>query len=313
MIDTTGLHPELAAIAPHLPDLALDDPLAARAAGRALVEQAMAGAPPLDLSGIERQEIEVAAPDGPVAVTVYRPAGVQEPAAVINIHGGGFVMGDREAIEAQCVSWARELGIAVLNPEYGLAPERPCPGALEDCYAVLQWAAAGDFDAGRLAVAGSSAGACIAAGVALMARDRGGPSLAFQMLGCPVTDDRADTDSAMRFTDTPVWNREKVLQSWDLYAGKDRRHLGDHGAPARVEDLSGLPPTFVLVAGLDPLRDEGIGYAQRLIEAGVPTELHVVPDVCHGFTSLPGTRSTEFAGVQTVALGRALTRVPQGS
>ncbi|ETA04644.1 alpha/beta hydrolase [Gordonia alkanivorans] len=308
MIDTTGLHPELAAIAPHLPDLALDDPVAARAAGRALVEQASAGAPPLDLSGVVCEEIEVAAPDGPVAVTVYRPVGVDKPAAVINIHGGGFVMGDRESIEAQCVSWTRELGIAVVNPDYGLAPERPCPGALEDCYATLRWAddRANGFDVDRLAVAGSSAGACIAAGVALMARDRGGPSLAFQMLGCPVTDDRATTESAMRFTDTPVWNRAKVVQSWNLYAGNDRRHLGSYGAPARVDDLSGLPPSFVLVAGLDPLRDEGIAYAQRMIDAGVPTELHVAPDVCHGFTSLPGSRSAHFAAVQTTALARAL-------
>ena len=309
--DLTGILPELAGLVPYLPDLALDDPVAARRAGAELVRRAAAAAGPVDTSGLGVTELHVPVPGGPdVAVTRYAPTGCAGPLpAVVVVHGGGFVMGDRAAVERECVALARTLGAVVLNPEYRLAPEHPAPAAVEDVHAVLVSAAADpDVDPARIAVVGSSAGAGIAAGAALAARERGGPALALQVLDNPALDDRLTTPSSRQFTATPMWDRRKCEQMWDLYLGPDRGDdVAPFAVPARAEDLGGLPPTYVMTAQYDPLRDEGLDYARRLLEAGVPVELHCVPGAFHGFTALPAEVSRRALAWRTDALARALT------
>jgi acetyl esterase/lipase len=163
-------------------------------------------------------------------------------------------------------------------------------------------------DVDRVAVAGSSAGACLAAAVALLARDRSGPTIRFQHLVIPAFDDRLDTPSMRAFTDTPMWNRERAEASWRMYLGAG--HDGDvpvYAAPARASDLSGLPPAYIAVSELDPLRDEGIAYASALLAAGVSVELHVFPGAFHGSTIVTtaaiSQRQIEEAAI---ALRRAL-------
>src|SRR5215213_510683 len=204
--DLTGIEPELAAFVPHLPDLALDDVPAARAAGVELVRRAAAAAGPPDPSGLTTSEITIPVPRGPpLLVSLYEPSdppveGTARPAVVV-VHGGGFVMGDRASMDKECMKLARTLGVVVANPEYRLAPEHAAPAAFDDVHALLvALAARDDVDASRMAVVGSSAGAAIAAGAALAIRERGGPSLVLQVLDNPALDDRLTSVSAQRFT-----------------------------------------------------------------------------------------------------------------
>ena len=202
----------------------------------------------------------------------------------------------------------------VVSVEYRLAPEHPFPAPLHDCYSALVFLAseaeALGVDPDRLAVAGASAGGGLAAGTALFARDQGGPSLCFQMLQIPELDDRLETPSMQAFTETPMWNRPLAEQSWRAYlgawpAGAD---VSPYAAPARAEDLSGLPPAYVSTGEMDPLRDEGIHYGLRLLQAGVSVELHQFPGTFHG-SSLVSTAAvsvrarTEAATVLRRALG----------
>jgi len=168
-------------------------------------------------------------------------------------------------------------------------------------------------DASRVAIAGSSAGGGLSAGVALMARDRGGPPICFQFLGIPELDDRLDTPSMKAFTDTPVWNRPNAVLSWRYYlgalAGSD--DIPIYAAPARATDLSGLPPTYISTNEYDPLRDEGIDYAVRLMQAGVNTELHCFPGTWHGSSMIVTAQVSQRAGRETLAvLAKALHPAP---
>ena len=230
-------------------------------------------------------------PDGApeVAVRVYAPSDRPSPVpAVLHIHGGGFFGGSVDLEHGGSVRTASELGVVVVSVEYRLAPENPFPSGLEDCYAALTWlhghAADLGVDAGRIAVSGGSAGGGLTAGLTLLARDRGGPAIAFQCLMIPELDDRLDTPSMQRFTDTPMWHRSAAERSWRWYLG-DAYGTGDvspYAAPARAADLSGLPPAYVTTMEFDPLRDEGITYALRLLQAGVSVELHSFPGTFHG-------------------------------
>jgi acetyl esterase len=163
----------------------------------------------------------------------------------------------------------------VLSVDYRLAPKHPYPAAVEDCYAALAWLAGAATELGvdpdRIAVYGDSAGGGLAAAVALLARDRGGPRLAMQFLGIPELDDRLETPSMTAYVDTPVWNRPRAEVSWAYYLGDaikpGSRDVPAYAAPARATDLTGLPPAFITVCQFDPLRDEGIAYA-----SGSPTQ-----------------------------------------
>jgi acetyl esterase/lipase len=285
---TCAYDPELAAALTLIPTLSLDDVEAARAAQRewrATIDG--------DIDGIEKLEIAdrlvSADADSPeVAVRVYSPFACEPPApSVLYIHGGGFVLGSVDDDHAQAAAMALEVGAIVVSVDYRLAPEHPYPAGLQDCYAALRWmeqnAEGLGIDADRIAVAGSSAGGALAAGVTLLARDRHGPHLCFQMLNQPVLDDRLETPSMTEFVDTPVWNRPSAALSWRYYLGESRRETPDHyAAPGRADDLSGLPPAYVALAQFDPLRDEGIAYAARLLRSSVATEFHVFPGTFHG-------------------------------
>ncbi|MCC6380934.1 MAG: alpha/beta hydrolase, partial [Dehalococcoidia bacterium] len=195
-----------------------------------------------------------------------------------------------------------------------LAPENPHPAPVEECYAGLVWtvahAAELGIDAARLAIGGPSAGSGLAAGTALMARDRGGPAIAFQMLIYPMLDDRNVTPSSHLETAPGVWDRETNVSAWKALLGEaaGTEAASPYAAPARAADFSGLPPAFIDVGTADLFCDEDIAYAQRLMQAGVPTELHVYPGAFHGFDGMaPNARVTIAAkALRTAALQRAL-------
>ena len=228
-----------------------------------------------------------------VSLLICRPAGVTAPLpAVYHTHGGGMIMGDNRVGILPLLDWAQELRIAVVSVEYRLAPECPHPGPVEDCYAGLAWtaehAAEVGLDPDRIVVAGASAGGGLAAALALMARDRGGPHLAGQLLMCPMLDDRNDTPSAWQMAGRGVWDHTANETGWSALLGDARGgpDVSPYAAPARAEDLSGLPPAFIDVGSAETFRDEDVAYASRIWQAGGIAELHVWPGGFHGFTMI---------------------------
>jgi acetyl esterase/lipase len=194
------------------------------------------------------------------------------------IHGGGMFLGSAATEDARCADWSAELGVTVVAVDYRLAPEHPYPAPLEDCFTALAWCAGRST---RVVVAGASAGGGLAAGLCLLARDRGGPAIAAAHLYYPMLDDRHQTPSARELADTVVWNRRLAHLAWASYL--DGRPADGLAAPARAADLSGLPPTTVDTAELDLFRDEDAEYARRLHAAGVDTRFDLVPAAVHGF------------------------------
>jgi acetyl esterase/lipase len=284
---TYAFDPEIAAVVSLLPDLPGDDPWAIRAAMSEMIAQF----PPPDTTGVQIEDRQIHGRDGDPAVPIriYRPEQRSAPAAVYNVHGGGFIAGDLDTEHAFNVRHARELGVVVVSVDYRLAPETPFPGGLEDVYAGLVWTAAHadelGIDPGRIVIQGTSAGGGLCAALALLARDRGGPHIAFQLLSVPELDDRLITASMTDFTDTPLWNRPRAVLSWDCYLGPGRAGTADvpiYAAPARATELAGLPPAYVSVMHFDPLRDEGVAYALAMLAAGVSVELHLFPGTFHG-------------------------------
>jgi acetyl esterase/lipase len=271
---------------------------------------------PEDRDDVTKEDRKVPGRDGDPEVTlrIYRPKiTTAEPRpCVYEIHGGGFMMGNIEMMDGWCQKAAAELEAVVVSVEYRLAPETPFPGGLEDCYAGLAWthenAESLGVDATRIAIAGQSAGGGLAAGLALLARDRGGPPICFELLEIPEIDDRLETASMKAFTDTPLWNRPNAVWSWKHYLGPD--HSGDvspYAAPARAKDLTNLPPAYVSTMEFDPLRDEGIEYALRLLQSGVSVELHSYPGTFHGSSLMPGAEVSRRGAAEVMnALARAL-------
>jgi acetyl esterase/lipase len=302
---------ELAGVVPLLPTGVLDDPLLARAGMDLLMATLDVK---IDTSALDIDDIRVPGPEGApdVAVRVYkRRERAADGAGLIYIHGGGFVVGNLETEHAGAVHIATELDVVVVSIDYRLAPEDPFPAGLEDCYAGLLWthdhADELGVDRDRIGVIGGSAGGGLAAGLALLARDRGGPSLCFQFLGIPELDDRLDTPSMRQFTDTPLWNRPSAEVSWRWYLGEHNGEVSPYAAPARSTDLAGLPPAFISTMEFDPLRDEGITYAMRLLEAGVSVELHQYPGTFHGSSLVTTASVSRRQAVELIdVLGRGL-------
>ncbi|MCP2266960.1 alpha/beta hydrolase [Promicromonospora thailandica] len=271
--------------------------------------------------GAERRDVGTTAPDGgPVALTVLRPArrapGVLAP-AVLWLHGGGMVMGDRFSQIDVPLDWLERFGAVVVTVDYRLAPEHPAPAGVEDGYRALCWLAehAGELgvDPARLVVAGVSAGGGVAAGVTLLARDRGGPRVAAQVLSCPMLDHRDDTTSSHQYAGGPAtWTREQNAFGWAALLGEGHEGGRDgvlpYASPAVAEDLSGLPPTFVDVGSAEVFRDEDVRYASRIWAAGGDAELHVWPGGFHGFdVAVPAARlSVAARSARTAWLARAL-------
>lgn len=317
------MDPELADAADRIPHNDIGDPVAARERFEAMLAAVRAGG---GMPADERVHVEDSTVPGPpgaleVAVRIYRPTGVSGPRpGFVMCHGGGFILGNLDSEHPKCLSLAAETGFVVVSVDWRRAPEHPFPAGLEDCYAVLRWTADHSeqlgIDPDRIGVGGSSSGGCFAAAVALMSRDRGGPRVSFQWLVYPALDDRCESVSARSRTEGPGWTSGNCLAMWSHYLGPDRTDVSPYAAPARAADLSGLPPAYVLVAELDPLRDEGLDYAARLLRAGVPVELQCYPGAFHGFEMLvPGAAISRRAYAEQIAAAGRLgaAAVPAGA
>ncbi len=230
-------------------------------------------------------------PDGDVPVRVYRPVEGGDPLpVVVYFHGGGWVICDLDTHDGTCRALANGVNAVVVSVDYRLAPEHKFPAAAEDAYEVTSWVAAHADELGvepsRLAVAGDSAGGNLAAVVALMARDRGGPAITFQLLVYPVTNHSFDTDSYRENADGYFLHRASMEWYWRQYLADERDGANPYASPLRVEDARGLPPGMVITAEFDPLRDEGEAYGRKLAEAGVPFDVRRYDGVFHGFFSM---------------------------
>ena len=242
---------------------------------------------------VEVSDMEPRAGGPPVRVRFYRPTGYEPKPILLWLHGGAFAYGFAEIDDDLCTRLAEDSGFAIASPNYRLSPEHPFPAAFNDSYGTLLWLTANaprlGLDMSSVAVGGSSAGAALAAGVCLRARDEGGPAVHQQILICPVVDDRLQTLSMQRYTNAPCFTRDAAELMWQRYLGIGVVDSPRYAAPGRERDLSGLPPAYVLTAEDDPLRDEGIDYAVRLLAAGNHTELHHVPGTFHSFDSIVPT------------------------
>ncbi|MEU2093150.1 alpha/beta hydrolase [Nocardia beijingensis] len=295
------LDPELEAAVSFFPPADLSNPGIAR---KHLAELASA-IPVPDIAGMSIENRTVPG-DVEVPIRIYRPRRT-EGGVLVWLHGGGFVMGDLDTEHPWATLLANDSGVTVISVGYRLAPEHPFPAAHDDIYAVLTWtvehATELGVDPARIAIGGHSAGAGLATAVALRARDEQGPPIRFQLLNQPVLDDRQLTWSARAFTDTPFVTRAKVAQMWQHYLAATP--ATPYAAPARAEDLSGLPPAYIATAEYCPNRDEDIEYALRLLRAGVPVELHQWPGTFHGSQAI---RSAGVSQRQSAELAAVLRR-----
>lgn len=221
---------------------------------------------------------------GPVRLRVHRPATGEPTSVVLLLHGGAFVGGDALTEHARSLRYVAETGCAVVSPEYGLAPELPYPAALDDCASALAWAAEELGTDVPVVVGGVSAGAALAAGLGLRVRDLGGPVIAALLLLFPVLDDRLATTSMRRYTDTPVWDAGNSALMWRDYLGGGPADA--YAAPARAGSLDGLPPTYLAIAEVDPLRDEALDFARRLLDDEVTVDVRLWASTVHVFDQL---------------------------
>lgn len=289
----------------------------------ALAENPAIQPPPLsaEAASIERQERFAPGRGGAPAVRmlVYTPPGeaAGRRPGYLYIHGGGFVLGTPEMMDQTIRELVADLGCIVVSVDYRLAPETRFPGPVEDCYAALSWlhdqADALGVDPSRIAIGGESAGGGHAAALAIYARDLGEIPVCFQLLEYPMLDDRTgSTAEPHPYCGEFVWTPANNRFGWSALLGvaPGGPQVPAHAVPARVADLSGLPPAFILVGSIDLFLEENLEYARRLTRAGVPTELHVIPGGFHGF----GVAGPQAPLVQTAfrltrqALARAFTQ-----
>jgi acetyl esterase/lipase len=257
-------------------------------AGREMYRMMQPVATDIEVGKVENRT--VSGPGGAIPVRIYTPKGTGPFPIFMNFHGGGWVIGDLDTADSQCRDVCNLAQCVVVSVDYRLAPEHRFPAAAEDCYAATAWAAreakALNGDANRLAVGGDSAGGNLAAVVSLMARDRNGPKLVFQLLVYPVTDARFDTPSYRTNADGYLLTRTAMEWFWNHYAPTEKDRTNPYAAPLAAKDLTKLPPAMVLTAEFDPLRDEGEAYAKRLKEAGVRTEMIRYDGLIHGFFAM---------------------------
>ncbi|MBU8867778.1 alpha/beta hydrolase [Paenarthrobacter aromaticivorans] len=228
--------------------------------------------------------VERSSDGGLVPVRIYRPENyVKGSAAIFFIHGGGMTLGNLDYEHGLAVKLCEELGILVVSTGYRKAPEHPHPAQLEDCYSSLSWMASNattlGFDPRRLAVYGGSAGGNLALSTSLKARDMKYPQIAYTMAPYPMVDHRNALPSTFEVTEIGVWDRRTNIEAWSWFLG--HQEPDGYAAPLHAVSLTGLPPTFIDVGTHDLFRDEDIALVQRLIAAGVPTELHVYPGAYH--------------------------------
>jgi len=253
-------------------------------------------------------------PHGPIPLRVYRPAGAAAgPLPVlVYYHGGGWVIGDLDSHDVLCRQLANGSGCAVVAVDYRMGPEHRFPGAVDDCIAATRWvrdnAASLGVDPARLAVGGDSAGGNLAAVVAIAARDAGDPPIAFQLLIYPATDQRRIAPSHTTNAQGYLLTADSMRYYHDHYIDDPKHDLDWRASPLLAPDLSRLPPSLVLVAGYDPLRDEGVQYAQRLSESGSRATLVSFERQIHGFVTMGRVldEANEAVAMCADALRRAL-------
>jgi acetyl esterase len=254
-------------------------------------------------------------PAGPIPVRVYWPpeTGAAPSPVVVFLHGGGWVVGDLDTYDGTARQHAVGAGALVVSVDYRLAPEHPFPAAVDDVWAATRWAAEHAAELGadprRLAIAGDSAGGNLAAVVALLARDAGGPPIRFQLLWYPATTWDTSLPSFTENADAPILALDAVAEFSRWYAhGQDLTNPPATLVPGRAVDLSGLAPAYIAVAGYDPLRDDGVRYGELLAAAGVPVEVHNAETLVHGYLGYAGVvpAATDAVERGLGALRRAL-------
>lgn len=253
------------------------------AEARALLNNMMK---PRTTEGVSVTKKQIGSPEGDITVYIYQPENApQDSPGLLWIHGGGYIMGNADTNDF-AGDIAKELNATVVSVDYRLAPEHPFPAGLHDSHAALLWmvdnAKELGIDTSRVAIGGDSAGAGMTAGLALYNRDKNGPEIALQLLIYPMLDNLHDTPSGS-VEDYPVWNRTTSFNAWEMYLnGTPGAKASPYASASRAKDVSGLPKTFITIGAVDLFRDEAIDYAQRLMAAGVPTQLAVFPGVYHG-------------------------------
>lgn len=300
------LDPELAAMAVMMPRFDITDIPGARATERALVREMRRAPRAGGRAAVQVDELSCPRADGtPLGLRRYAPEARrgrdQLSPCLLFIHGGSFVTGGLHSEDDRCEMYASRSECVVIAVDYRLAPEHRFPAALDDCWLALEWVAGGAADLGidtqRLAVGGLSAGGALAASVAAMALDRNGPELRLQMLLFPALDVAAQRTANARFAEAPVLDAATASAMWPLYLGSGAagNKLPRYASPADRPRLRGLPPAYICVAEVDPLRDEAMRYGQRLLADEVPLDLRLWSRTFHSFDSFAATKIGQLA------------------
>ena len=287
-----------------------DDPPLARRIDDELLAELAQQLPP---TAVTLEERTIPGTDGDIPIVIYQPPKGAPRPGLLWIHGGGYISG-KARDDHNCITFAEHAGCTVVSVDYRLAPEATYKESVADCFGALCWLAEHAEELGvdrqHLAVGGASAGGGLSAGLALYNRDRVGPALVLQLLIYPMMDDRHITPSSREITFERVWNHDVSQKAWRMYLGGEygTEQVSPYAAAARATDLQGLPPAYVTVGTRDLFRDESIVYAQRLMAAGVPTELAVYPGVYHGAETLvpQAAVSQRMRGDYLDALKRAM-------
>ncbi len=253
------------------------------------------------------RDVLVPAGTGRIPVRIYDPQPDATLPLVIYIHGGGWVMGSVGVVDKPCRELANAAPCKVASINYRMGPETPFPGPLEDCYAATRWLVENSdelgFERGAISISGDSSGGNLAAAVTLMARDRGGPHISHQLLIYPVTapEHESPHQSYTDFAEGYMLTRRSMNWFWGHYVNSVEDARDPYASPLLAEDFTGLPPGLVITAEFDPLRDEGVAYAERLKNAGVEIELQTVPGAIHGFFWMNGIMDQGRELVATLA------------
>jgi acetyl esterase/lipase len=296
-----------------MPPMSFENLTAARAASEQMMA-AMKMQWPV-IPGVITKDLTIPGPKGcpDVGIRIYRPEKISGILpSLLWIHGGGYMLGEIDQEDLTAKKFALEGGCVVVSVEYRLAPEHPYPAPLDDCYAALKWLSTHanevSVDRSRIAIGGASAGGGLAAGLAILACDRAEVEIVFQLLIYPMINDSNVAPASDTLPDTLFWTRENNLIGWRSYLGGEPGSEGVscYAAAYRATNLEGLPAAYIAVGDLDLFAKEDIEYAWKLIEAGVPTELHVYPGGCHAFDML--VPDSEFSQRFTADIYQALKR-----